>query len=154
MNNIGDYTSDPVRWPNGLGAIRDRIHAAGLQIGLHIISPGSTVCLDQMTLPTSCTAPHSCHVASCKGNIHIDTAVSRNHPEFFMPQGPAPTGWYWARPAPSPSPDFVPGLPHVILIELRWALVSYQDYHILLLLTLAGQYCRHMVLSREAREVL
>ena len=85
MNNIGDYTSDPVRWPNGLGAIRDRIHAAGLQIGLHIISPGSTVCLDQMTLPTS-----------CKGNIHIDTDASRNHPELFMPQGPAPTGWYWA----------------------------------------------------------
>ena len=22
MNNIGDYTSDPVRWPKGLGAIR------------------------------------------------------------------------------------------------------------------------------------
>eukprot|EP01052_Picozoa_sp_SAG31_P014511 SAG31_NODE_905_length_11119_cov_2.887931_2_plen_171_part_00 len=115
VNNIGDYTSDPIRWPNGLGAIRDRIHAAGLQIGLHIISPGSTVCLDQMTLPKS-----------CKGNIHIDTDVSRNHPELFMPQGPvsmncfkafsfffpalmlclrltmgirlcqAPSGWYWA----------------------------------------------------------
>lgn len=50
-----------VRWPNGLGAIRDRIHAAGLQIGLHILSPGSTVCLDQMK--------------GCKGNIHIDTDV-------------------------------------------------------------------------------
>ena len=24
-----------------------------------------------------------------------------------------------ARPAPSPSPDFVPGLPHIMLIELR-----------------------------------
>ena len=33
-----------------------------------------------------------------------------------------------ARPAyPSPSPHFVPGLPHVILIELRQALISYQD---------------------------
>jgi hypothetical protein len=80
MNNIGDYTSDPVRWPNGLGAIRDRIHAAGLQIGLHIISPGTTVCLDQM--------------AGCKGNIHIDTLVSREHPELFVPQGPAPRDWY------------------------------------------------------------
>ena len=34
-------------------------------------------------------------------------------------------------------PDFVPGLPHVILIELGQALLSYQDYH-MLLLTLAG----------------
>ena len=65
--------------------------------------------------------------------------------------------WLLARPAyPSPSPDFVPGLPHVTLIELRLALIfvpglqhvslielrlaliSYQDYHILLL-TLAGR---------------
>ena len=29
------------------------------------------------------------------------------------------------------SPRFVPGLPHVILIELRQALISYQDYHVL-----------------------
>ena len=35
------------------------------------------------------------------------------------------------------SPDFVPGLPHVILIESRQALISHQDYH-MLLLTLAG----------------
>ena len=40
-----------------------------------------------------------------------------------------------ARPVPSPSP--VPLRPH-ILIELRQALVPYQDYH-LLLLTLAGR---------------
>ena len=33
---------------------------------------------------------------------------------------------------------FVLGLPHVILIELRLALISYQDYH-MLLLTLAGR---------------
>ena len=41
-----------------------------------------------------------------------------------------------ARPAPSPSPAFVPGIPH-ILIELSQARISYQDYHVLLL-TLAG----------------
>ena len=35
-------------------------------------------------------------------------------------------------------PHFVPGLPQVTLIELRQALISYQDYHILLL-TLAGR---------------
>ena len=38
----------------------------------------------------------------------------------------------WARPAASPSPNFVPGLPHVILIEWMQALFSYQDYHICL----------------------
>ena len=37
-----------------------------------------------------------------------------------------------------PSPFFVLGLPHVTLIELRLALISYQDYH-MLLLTLAGR---------------
>ena len=42
-----------------------------------------------------------------------------------------------ARPAPSPSPYFVPGLPHVILLELSQAFISYQDYH-MLLLTLAA----------------
>ena len=43
-------------------------------------------------------------------------------------------GWWatqMARPAPLPSRYFVPGLPHVILIELRQALISYQDYHVL-----------------------
>ena len=44
-----------------------------------------------------------------------------------------------ARPAnPSPSPHFVPGLPHVILIELRQAFISYQDNR-MLLLTLTGR---------------
>ena len=38
-----------------------------------------------------------------------------------------------ARRAPSPFPYFVPGVPHVMLIELRKAPVSYQDYHMLLL---------------------
>ena len=55
-----------------------------------------------------------------------------------------------ARPAfPSPSPDLVPGLPHVTLIELRKALVSYQDHH-MLLLTLAGRPRKR----RRARRLL
>ena len=37
-------------------------------------------------------------------------------------------------PLPTPSPDFVPGLPHAVLtIELTQALSSYRDYHMLLL---------------------
>ena len=42
-----------------------------------------------------------------------------------------------ARLVPSPSPYFVPGLPHVVMIELGQALAPYQDYH-MLLLALAG----------------
>ena len=38
---------------------------------------------------------------------------------------------------PSPSPYFVPGVPHAIHIESRQALISYQDHH-MLLLTLSG----------------
>ena len=39
-----------------------------------------------------------------------------------------------ARPteAPSPSPYFVPGLPHILRIELRQALISYHEDHLLL----------------------
>ena len=33
--------------------------------------------------------------------------------------------------SPVPSPYFVPGLPHGTRIELRQALTSYQDYHML-----------------------
>ena len=33
----------------------------------------------------------------------------------------------------TPSPSFVPGLPHVVLIESRQGLISYQDEHMLLL---------------------
>ena len=60
----------------------------------------------------------------------------------FVDEYSALTNTSWgllkARPAPPPSPSFVPGLTHVRLIELRQALISYQDYH-LLLLTLAGR---------------
>ena len=45
-------------------------------------------------------------------------------------------------------PGFVPGLPHVTLIELRLALISYQDYH-MLLLTFAGTRYNYTV--RESR---
>ena len=42
------------------------------------------------------------------------------------------------RPAPSPSPYFVPVLPRVMLIELRQILISYQYYR-MLLLNLSGR---------------
>ena len=61
--------------------------------------------------------------------------------------------WPPARPVnPSPSPDSVPGLPHNVRIvrlnELRCALISYQEYH-MLLLTPAGRG-RHSSAARAA----
>ena len=50
-SNNGDYKVNTKDFPSGLGAIRDKVHAAGLQVGMHMISGGATVCLDQMTLP-------------------------------------------------------------------------------------------------------
>lgn len=87
-SNIGDYKADPARYPQGLGPIRDQIHAAGLQIGLHLISGGTTVCLDQMTTPWGAGG----RLTSCKGT-NTDTLVSRNHPEIMVPQGVAPRDW-------------------------------------------------------------
>ena len=54
--------------------------------------------------------------------------------------------------AARPSPFFVLGLPHVTLIELRLALISYQDYH-MLLLTLAGHADLATVVHCALREL-
>ena len=94
-SNIGDYKVNTKNFPSGLGAVRDRIHAAGLQVGMHMISGGATVCLDQMTLPWGLAGKNP----TCRGNPEIDTAVSRDHPEVFVPQGMAPRDWYWANSA-------------------------------------------------------
>jgi hypothetical protein len=48
LSNIGDFQPDLVKWPSGIGAAKGRIQAAGLEIGLHMIPSGATVCLDQM----------------------------------------------------------------------------------------------------------
>ena len=85
-SNIGDYQVNKKNFPSGLGAIKDKVHAAGLQIGMHMISGGATVCLDQMTLPWGLAG----RSPTCRNNSAIDTAVSREHPEMFVPQGMAP----------------------------------------------------------------
>ena len=88
-SNTGDYKADTTQYPHGLGPIRDQLHAEGLQIGLHLISGGAQVCLDQME------GGHDWLPGGCRGNIGIDTAVSREHPEMMIPQGPAPRDWFW-----------------------------------------------------------
>ena len=94
LSNIGDYSPDLVKWPSGIGAAKGRIQAAGLQIGLHTISSGATVCLDQMdvgwhpygTCPEELCTP-MCGICErgCRGNRvpqygtnpNIDTEASR-----------------------------------------------------------------------------
>ena len=81
---------------HGIAAqMSDKVHAAGLQVGMHMISGGATVCLDQMTLPWGLAGKNP----TCKGNLAIDTDVSREHPELFIPQGIGPRDWYWANSA-------------------------------------------------------
>ena len=47
-------------------------------------------------------------------------------------------------------PIFLPGSPHVILIESRRALISYQGYH-MLLLTLAGNWTLYLAANERAQ---
>lgn len=63
-SNRGDFVADPVRFPSGIKVTADKVRAAGLEVGLHLISPGATI---------------PGHPASA--------AVAGEHPEFFVPQG-------------------------------------------------------------------
>ena len=40
-SNIGDYVADPVRFPSGFGQTADTVRAAGLDVGIHVVSPGA-----------------------------------------------------------------------------------------------------------------
>ena len=93
MTNVGDYTVNKGAWPNGLGEIRERLAPHGLELGFHMLSSGSSVCMDQMTGPDVPGQPPGgpwyiwpSRLGSCKGNIMMDTVVSRNRPELFVPQ--------------------------------------------------------------------
>ena len=119
LSNIGDYSPDLAKWPSGIGAAKSRITAAGLEIGLHMISPGASVCLEQMDkgwrpygtcIEESCTpACGVCH-RGCKNNRvpqaanewqaqNIDTNASRNLAHLMVPQGPTPETFYYANDA-------------------------------------------------------
>ena len=67
VSNLGDYQFDPVRFPSGFAFTAEKVRAAGLQVGLHIISPG----------------------ASIQG-----TKVAMQHPELFVPQGLVTRDYY------------------------------------------------------------
>ncbi len=53
---LGDWTVDPARWPDGLGALIDRVRAAGMQFGLWV-------------------EPEM---------VSLDSALAREHPEWVL----------------------------------------------------------------------
>ena len=125
LSNIGDYQLDTTKWPSGFESAKLRVKESGLQIGLHMISSGSTVCLDQMENGWSpygrCTddtsLPYYCSIScgrclhGCKGNrvsqapgdsggtANIDTDASRHLSHLMVPQGPTPMNFYYANNA-------------------------------------------------------
>ena len=54
---LGDWTVDPDRWPDGLGPLIDRVHAAGMQFGLWV-------------------EPEM---------VSLDSALARSHPDWVLP---------------------------------------------------------------------
>jgi hypothetical protein len=125
LSNIGDYQLDTNKWPSGFEAAKLRVQSAGLQIGLHMISSGTTVCLDQMdpgwrpygsctddsSLPDYCTISCGRCLHGCKGNrvsqapgdsggtANIDTYASKHLSHLMVPQGPTPMNFYYANNA-------------------------------------------------------
>ena len=104
-----------MRFPSGMKALADYIHEKGARPG------HAMLCWPAYAAPPCGVAVRTlpCSTLSRVTSMPARRRVSVVHP------------------SPPRAPYFVPGIPH-ILIELRQALVSYQDYH-LLLLTLAGR---------------
>ena len=71
----------------------------------------------ESTIPGYVDLPSIFHFVP--GSQHVIRAIKSRLP-WFVPV---------FRPARSPSPYFVPGSPHGSLLELRPALISYQDCH-------------------------
>ena len=104
LTNVGDYTVNKKAWPNGLAEIRERAAPHGLKVGFHMLSSGTSVCMDQMQGPdppgvTGWGGPwpsFPSRLGSCKGDIMLDTVVSRSRPELFVPQGLSPLHYMYA----------------------------------------------------------
>ena len=82
LSNDGDYAVAASQWPSGLATVGEKIRAAGLEVGLHMISSGAQ---------------------TCHGNVRRQAPecadVVTQRPDVFVPQGLAPRDWYWAQTA-------------------------------------------------------
>lgn len=65
-SDLGDYVADATRFPSGFARTADRVRAAGLDLGLHIISPGAS----------------------------IGTPASKAYTDLFVPQGVTTRDYY------------------------------------------------------------
>ncbi len=63
---LGDWTVDPVRWPEGLGPLIERVHAAGMEFGLWV-------------------EPEM---------VSLDSELARRHPEWLLSR-PESVTWRW-----------------------------------------------------------
>ena len=117
--------------PTALAEVIDRINVMGLDVHISELdmAPSCSRCYANATTPAEKLARQGEIYASV---LHVCLAAKRCS---------ALVMWS-ARPAPSPSPYFVPGLPHTILIKLRQVVISYQDNH-MLLLAFAGLGCAY-----------
>ena len=100
LSNQGDYLVDRERWPSGLAAARAKIEAAGLHTGLHMLSSWATTCygLDAWVPPCPDSVSGWARKERCP-NYCAKSRVSEEHPELFVPQGPAPHQYFWPNTA-------------------------------------------------------
>lgn len=63
---LGDWTVDPVRWPDGLGPLIERVHAGGMEFGLWV-------------------EPEM---------VSLDSDLARQHPEWLLSE-PDSVTWRW-----------------------------------------------------------
>lgn len=87
----GDYSVDAKCWPSGLAHLRSRLTAAGLQIGMHMLSSGSPTCFGYSSVfwPGNTTNTTPC----------VEPSIIKARPDVFVQQGLAPRDWYWAQTA-------------------------------------------------------
>ena len=82
-----------------------------------------------------CTPRYGATCVPCDEGMHGKGGLCKRAPDGFTPT--ANRTAIVKCPSGARAHYFVPESPHIILIELRQALISYQDYH-MLPLTLAG----------------
>ena len=100
-----ELTSRPLN-PNPLfmglvaAAIRAKVEAAGLQTGLHMLSSWATTCygLDAWVPPCPDSVTGWARAERCPNHC-AKSRISDEHPELFVPQGPAPHNYFWPNTA-------------------------------------------------------
>lgn len=72
VTNVGDYQVNKLAWPKGLGEIHERLAAHGLELGFHILSSGTSVCMDQMLGPDQPGQPPVCNMTITRLDVQLE----------------------------------------------------------------------------------